>query len=125
MSDITGPISSLPGSGHSVPDGMTCDRHPDRQAVHRVQGETDSFGCEMIDMCQECWKHELAYRKSDEAKQDRIGECGWCKREATDLCDARDYDEGMYGPVYRVCGACLKRHDDRIREELDRYGWDE
>ena len=48
MADVTGPISSLPGSGHSVPDGAMCDEHPDRPAVARVQGETDSFGCEMI-----------------------------------------------------------------------------
>lgn len=31
-----------------------CDDHPDVPAVARVQGETDSFGCEMHDLCQAC-----------------------------------------------------------------------
>ena len=51
MADVTGRISTLPGSGHKVPDGTMCDNHPDRLATHRVQGETDSFGSEMNDMC--------------------------------------------------------------------------
>jgi hypothetical protein len=44
MSDVTGPISSLPGSTHAAPTAGMCDDHPDRPAVARVQGETDSFG---------------------------------------------------------------------------------
>jgi hypothetical protein len=52
MADVTGPISTLPGSSHhDVPDGMMCDDHPDRPAVTRLQGETDSFGSEMHDLC--------------------------------------------------------------------------
>jgi hypothetical protein len=31
-----------------------CDQHPDRLAVVRLQGETDSFGAELNDMCTEC-----------------------------------------------------------------------
>jgi hypothetical protein len=53
MADVTGPISTLPGAVHRVPEGATCDEHPDRPAVLRVQGETDSFGSETIDYCQE------------------------------------------------------------------------
>lgn len=49
------------------------------------------------------------------------GRCDWCKGDATDLRDRRDYDEGMCGPVYSVCGACAKRHQDRINAELDSY----
>ncbi len=125
MSDVTGPISSLPGTGHAVPDDATCDNHDDRKSVVRIQGETDSFGCEMVDYCQECWDEHLAYRRSPEGKaaevEWRTGKCAWCKNEATDLRDARDYDEGMHGPVYRVCGACITRRNEEARRELDEY----
>ena len=64
MGDVTGPISTLPGSRHDFPDGTMCDDHPDRKAVARVQGETDSFGSELIDMCQECLDEHRAYMRS-------------------------------------------------------------
>lgn len=125
MGDVTGPISSLPGASHNLPKGATCDDHPDRPAVRRIQGETDSFGSEMHDLCQECLDDHLSYLRSEEA---RTGTCDWCKSAASDLRDARDYDEGMCGPVYRVCGACLKRREDRARQEIEdyeyRYGCD-
>jgi hypothetical protein len=116
MSDVTGPISSMPGSRHAFPDDAVCDEHPDRKAVARVQGETDSFGSEMWDLCAECLE---AVRK-DNAER-RAGPCDWCKTEATDRRPTRDYDEGLAGPVYEVCGACRKRRDDADREELARY----
>ena len=126
MGDVTGPISSLPGTSHQVPNGMTCESHPDRPAVARIQGETDSMGCEMIDLCQACIDKDRAYRLSDagkaEAAAERCGCCDWCSREATDLRDARDYEEGMCGRIYRVCGACIKRVNDEAQAELDRYG---
>jgi len=129
MADVTGPISTLSGTAHAVPDGQTCDEHPDRLAVVRVQGETDSFGCEMIDMCQECVDAERAYRQSDEGKAEAIeaatGTCEWCSGHATDLRDKRDYEEGMSGRVYRVCGACRSRRDAEDAAYLDSYGdWD-
>lgn len=39
MADVTGPISTLPGASHAVPDGTKCDRHPRRKAVARIQGD--------------------------------------------------------------------------------------
>lgn len=125
MADVTGPISTLPGASHAVPKGMECDYHPGRPAVARIQGETDSFGCEMEDICQECVDARRAYRCSEagkaEAVESRNGACDWCKEMATDLRNARDYDEGMCGPVYRVCGGCIKRQNEAIEEELSRY----
>jgi len=38
-----------------------CDDHQDRPATHRIQGETDSFGCEYIDWCDECYTNYLKY----------------------------------------------------------------
>lgn len=114
MSDVTGPCSTLPGHRSGAPDGTMCDDHPDRRAVARVQGETDSFGSEQHDLCEECLDR---YRR--EAALDRIGQCDWCKQQATDLRPRRDYEEGMCGPVYDVCGACVKRENDRLRAELE------
>lgn len=130
MADVTGPISTLSGAVHSVPDGQKCDEHPERDAVARVQGETDSFGCEMHDMCQECLDAERAWRNSPEASEWRKGTCEWCKNPADDLRDRRDYEEGNCGRVYRVCGACVKKDNEYWAEEArlhDAYDdhWDE
>jgi hypothetical protein len=113
MADVTGPISSLPGSLHASPDGVMCDEHIDRPAVRRIQGETDSFGCEMWDLCQEC-VDDLAKERQDA----RNGVCDWCHMEASDLRPARDYDEGLCGRVYGVCGACIKARNDEADREL-------
>jgi hypothetical protein len=112
MSDVTGPISSLPGSLHAA-QGM-CDDHPDRPAVARLQGETDSFGSEMHDVCQEC----LDEHRQHQAEA-RTGFCDWCRTEQTTLRDHRDFEEGMSGPVYRVCGPCRKKESESLREEAD------
>lgn len=123
MSEVTGPISTLPNSRHVPPEGTKCDDHPEREAVARIQGETDSFGSEMHDMCAECLKEHRDYLQSPEAQERRKGCCEWCGKDATDLRNARDYDEGMSGRLYRVCGPCVKRADDEAREELDRDGY--
>lgn len=112
MADVTGPISSLPGSTHATPEGTMCDEHPDRPAIKRIQGETDSMGCEMWDACAEC----VAEIREGQALQ-RIGRCDWCKTEATDLRPRRDYEEGMCGPVYDVCGACVRKENAELEEE--------
>lgn len=118
MSDATGPISTLPGSIHATPDGTMCDNHPDRPAVARIQGETDSFGCEMIDCCQDC---KTAIQAS--IKSGIQGICDWCKSEADDLKNHRDFEEGRCGRVYQVCNHCIKSESDRLARELD-YGND-
>jgi len=40
-----------------------------------------------------------------------------------DLRDARDYEEGMCGRLYRVCGACIKRVNDEARRDLEDSGF--
>lgn len=124
MAKVTGPISSLPGTPHDLPDGAMCDEHPDRPAIARIQGETDSFGCEMCDCCQECLDEIRAYDRSAEA---RTGRCDWCKQDASDLRNKRDFEEGFAGPVYRVCGVCSKKYDDAMDEEsrYDDYYYDD
>jgi hypothetical protein len=123
MAAVTGPISTLAGTTRDVPEGMMCDYHPDQPAVVRVQGETDSFGCEMEDICQQCVDERRSYRCSEAGQAEelewRTGQCEWCKGLATDLRDARDYEEGMNGRVYRVCGACIKRVNDEAWAEIE------
>lgn len=121
MADVTGPISTLSGALHELPDGQMCDQHPDRKAVVRIQGETDSFGCEMNDMCEECAEGYRSYLRSPEAAEHRKGTCEWCKHPADDLRDRCDFEEGMTGRVYRVCGACVKAENDRLAEEAEEY----
>jgi hypothetical protein len=122
MGDVTGPISTLAGALHELPDGQMCDEHPRRKAVVRIQGETDSFGCEMHDMCEQCAKEHRAYLKSPEAAEHRKGICEWCKNPADDLRDRRDYEEGMCGRVYRVCGPCVKRENEELEAESNYWG---
>ncbi len=116
MSAVFGPVSSLPGSLHVCPQGQMCDSHPDRPAVRRMQGETDSMGCEMADMCQQCLDEARAY-------QPEPGKCDWCPTVEV-LRPIRDYDEGMCGPVYHVCSKCRAKLNEAATEELadrDRY----
>lgn len=121
MADVTGPISSLPGSAHGVPDGMMCDDHPDRPATHRVQGETDSFGSEMLDLCDECWQ-EL---KAELATEQEPFPCDYCKVPSSDRRAIRDPDEGMCGPVYYVCTNCRRRQRELLEEEAREMGYDD
>ena len=114
MADVTGPIATLPGACHGVPEGAMCDDHPDRPAVVRIQGETDSFGSEMYDCCAEC-----AAALRAELRAPDIGRCEWCNADDVPRRPQRDYDEGLYGRVYYVCEPCRKRYLDR----LDNDGW--
>lgn len=61
------------------------------------------------------WKPLVAQLIADIAKS-RCGKCDWCKEEATDLRPRRDYDEGLYGPVYEVCGECVRKDNEEIGE---------
>ncbi|HAX4198098.1 TPA: hypothetical protein JZE14_003535 [Escherichia coli] len=113
-----GPVSSLPGHLSRVPEGTKCDVHPDRDAVRRVQGETDSFGCEYHDMCQEC--HVEYVRESQTA--DYFGKCNWCGKHAEILIPHRDIEECSYGRVYEVCKPCIDAERQRWEEE-DEERW--
>jgi hypothetical protein len=109
----------MPGSTHELPAGAMCDQHGDRPAVRRLQGETDSFGCEYVDMCQECLDE---HRRFIEAERDRPRFCDWCKKEKHGVRPHRDIDEGMAGPVYDVCTDCIRKENKRLHEELEDYG---
>ena len=116
MADVTGPIATLPGASHGVSEGAMCDEHPDRPAVARIQGETDSFGSEMYDCCAEC-----AAAMRAELRAPDLGRCDWCDAEDVQRRPQRDYDEGMCGPVYYVCEPCRSRYDKRLEQEERAY----
>jgi hypothetical protein len=120
MGDIShGPTSGMPGSSHELPPGAMCDEHPRRKAFARIQGETDSFGCEYLDLCKQCLKELRDYNLSEESK---TGRCDWCKKDVNDLRHKRDFEEGLGGPVYRVCRACAEHYDAEMAEDDD-YDW--
>lgn len=113
MADVTGPISSLPNSKHVVPSNTMCDNHPNVKASVCIQGETDSFGSEMHDLCQVCYdEHRKAFAASD-----RSGVCDWCDSHADRLFNLRDVYEGMSGHVYRVCVPCVQAENDMIEAD--------
>jgi len=116
MADVSkGSVSTLPGSVSKLPAGTMCDDHPDRPAVKRVQGETDSFGCEYNDMCQECYTKYKEYV----ANADTSGKCDWCKQHADKLISHRDIEEGSCGRVYDVCLPCIDAERAQWRYYLD------
>jgi len=118
MADISkGPVDSLPGAVQSVPLNTKCDEHPERDAVKRMQGETDSFGCEYHDMCQEC----LDKYKQEVSNADYSGKCDWCKKHSEHLYSHRDIEEGSCGRVYEVCRPCIDAERQRWDEEDDYY----
>lgn len=118
MAEVIGRCSSLPGACHPVPAGTACDEHPERIAKYRVQGETDSFGAELHDMCEECYQQHRAAEIFYREKQ-KHGICEWCSSASDDLRQTRDYEEGSCGPIYMVCRACIKRRDEEARQELE------
>lgn len=113
MAVVTGPIATMPGARFSVPEGTPCD-DCGKPATVRVQGETDSFGAEMEDLCAECAKR---FRPGQSYL--REGDCEWCNKPAIDRLPRRDYDEGMCGCVYLVCLACRERHRREVEADLE------
>jgi len=110
-----GPVSSMPGSRTLVAEGVArCLDHSDRWAQYRVQGETDSMGCEYIHLCAECAEAERL-----RALIPVDGYCEWHKGEGSDLRPMRDYDEGMAGPLYMTCAKCRTRVNEAARRELE------
>jgi hypothetical protein len=116
MAGVTGPTTSLPGHMQTVHNGARCDRHPHRPAVKTITGETDSFGSETIDACQQCVDEIQAELKR---RRESLQFCDWCKTQQTGCRDTRDYEEGSTGRVYTVCPSCRKRQNDEAGQDLE------
>ena len=118
MADITGPINTLPGARHKLPAGAMCDGYNcecNKPAVKRIQGETDSFGSELNDFCEDCLKLMEA---DEEAERATPRCCDWCKTMSTTVRPARDYNEGSSGPLYDVCSPCRQKQLQELHDEM-------
>lgn len=112
----SGPVSSMPGSSHAFPEGSVCDDHADRPAVARIQGETDSFGCEYVLMCAECRDAFWAFRDQERQVEKY---CDWCRTMQKSVVPHRDMDEGSAGPLYNVCSKCIAKETEEAYAELE------
>lgn len=107
MSDVLGPNPYLPGQERPFqPDGTVCD-HCDEQASHAVVGETDSFGSEILHLCN---VHYAELRKSELESREKEQLCDLCQTMQKDVRAWRDPEEGSCGPVYRACTGCIRSH---------------
>lgn len=106
-----GSVRSLPGDTKRCTNGEKCDDHPEVDAVYRIQGETDSLGCEYFYTCQDCYDK---YKEVGDPEYD----CDGCGKDGP-VKPARDPDEGMAGPVYYYCPSCMKEHKERIARDYD------
>lgn len=112
MADASkGPVATLPGSSQPSPEGLSCDNHADRVATTRIQGETDSFGCEYFDLCEPCAATLLEGIRKARQQPHR---CDWCGQEKIGCRPHRDFEEGTGGAVYTVCPDCIRMESARI-----------
>jgi hypothetical protein len=107
-------IFNLPGCATRLPvdTQWLCDseQHEERPAVWLVQGETDSFGCEYLHLCNECRD------AADEYERNLVVECEWCKTPSR-VYPTRDLTESG-GSVYSVCMPCIQK---MRRAQIEEY----
>ena len=117
----------LPGQSVGVSDdewGTKCYTHHDVDATHRICSESDSFGSEYVNLCEQCWDAHLAHKekvKSDES----LWETCKCGNREPRMISYRDYEEGMHGSVYEHCSKCHAKMNARIAEEEAYYDDDD
>lgn len=58
-------------------------------------------------------------------KAEFSGECDWCRKDAADLVEHQDFEEGQAGRFYDVCGACREKERLIIAAEIDLLDDDE
>lgn len=112
-------MASLPGQYVSLNDdewGLMCYVHHDRPATRRICTESDSFGSEYHNMCDECNEEHIANKAAIDADPERWETCKCGNREPR-MIQYRDMDEGMHGPVYEHCSVCHAKWNKRIEEE--------
>lgn len=107
----------LPGAEITPKGNEKCDKHPDRESIITIVTETDSFGSETVEKCEECYK-EYQYRKANPEPDDFYE----CEGAGCDVCDEtvkphRDPEEGMSGPVYYWCSSCWHEIFKRFNDE--------
>ena len=99
------------GADSSICEGK--DYECKKRSTRRIQGETDSFGCEYFYLCEECY---AVYLQEVEKESEETSTCQWCKKQAV-VSPTRDYTEGDHGPVYYVCAKCSAKQYQEMCEE--------
>lgn len=124
-------MAHLPGQVVAIKDdewGTFCYEpgHDDRKAFKRICNESDSFGSEYYNFCEECWdtyQKALEKKRNDPEQWEHCRECG---AKVPELISYRDMDEGMHGPVYEHCESCHVKMNERISREYEQdYGDDD
>lgn len=118
-----GPVSSMPGNRWPHTEGFRCENEGEdggcaagTKADWKIQGETDSFGCEYFFLCNQCEEKRNARRLEEEEKRD--GYCSYHKGMGSNLRLKRDIlGEGTSGPVYDMCEDCRKRLNEDAEAE--------
>lgn len=112
----------LPGQSVSVEDdewGTKCNWHPEVVATHRICSESDSFGSEYANFCNDCWEERQLAIKAKEQDPEQWDSCRKCGENVPRLSSYRDPDEGMHGPVYEACPDCVSKFWKRYQEECE------
>lgn len=113
-----GPVSTMPGSASQIEFDEVCECGAPAQ--YKVQGETDSFGCEYLFLCKGC----LAVMRA-EAMKPREFCCDLCHERKTERpINYRDYEEGASGRLYVICRACKNCCDAYDREMAEQQDYD-
>lgn len=107
---VIGPNSYLPGKKIALVEPAECE-HCQKPATCSIVGETDSFGSETSEYCDECAQKVLDALNSVTVS----GRCDICGKDRK-LRSRRDPQEGRCGPVYEVCGECSIKFDDWLNE---------
>jgi hypothetical protein len=105
-----GPVSTLPGSSKKYKGQAQC-LDCEKPATRRVQGETDSYGCEYIYFCDE--HYEAFYSELTNTEYC----CDGCGEVSSDVRPWRDPEEGNAGSVYMRCSECILSALDRFEGE--------
>ena len=94
-----------------APHGSTCEMCK-KDATKIIEGEIDSMGIELINLCDE------HYEISKIARNKPIsGKCDWCPNLSERLIFTRDYaNEGISGPVSYVCRKCKSEQHKGLQE---------
>lgn len=108
MSESSGPVRTLPGTHYTVNIEDSCD-DCDNKATHKIQGETDSFGCEYMYFCDQ---HYGVYK--NQVSEIEYG-CDACCHQGRDVRWWRDPDEGIFGRVYLRCESCRIKHNGQCK----------
>lgn len=112
---------ALPGARRKIlgPNNTPCEKPGcSNCATVSLCTESDSFGDEWTDLCDE-------HLPDPNAKD--VGDCDHCEAQDVELTPTRDPEE-IHGPVSYVCPTCLSRHREYVNSlmaELDDYDEDD